>query len=122
MLYAFLSLIVVLIVVLIISEYRHYFDRQDFKELSLNQQSTIRELLEIVRFRSGMPTAASSTQEVKPAENKTFPSSFLENQTNPFLTESGNGDKKPVQNPPVGYEARKLAQEKEEENENMKTA
>lgn len=84
-----------LIVVLVISEYRHTQDRAAYKELALNQQNYIKELLEIIRFRNGMTMTvtpnAQTNQPNQPHSNN--PSKFTEK--------------------PLGYKSRIKQQEEE---------
>lgn len=103
------AILSVLIIVLVLSEYRHSVDRTEYKELALNQQNHIKELLEIIRFRHGMTT-------INPAEK---PETRAVNESVAKPVTNSNEPPTPAKRTekPFGYMARIKEQEREIETE-----
>lgn len=117
---AFISLIVVLIVLLVLQEYRHKQDRTDYKELAFNQQNQIKDLLEIVRWRSGMPQPSAKTEETRTNSGVPPIPNLSAAVGNPFLP-TDPPVHQTVTKKPLGRAARIAAQEEEEQNEMLQT-
>jgi hypothetical protein len=101
------TLLVLFVVLLGLAEYRHAQDRKDYKELAENQQNHIKELLEILRFRNGLPLKSSAVPSPAPAS---FPET-VPITTGADLQNAGNG--KTEVKKPLGYFNRIKEQEEE---------